>query len=187
MVYVVNKGNNKITNIKHFPFSDHDLVSTKLKLDDIERGPGIWAMNFNTITSELFTKAFNTWWGIWKNEIERFRNIQEWWDVTKTKIKYLTMQISKQLKKGQNKKDIEKFEKQLEDLKSSTDDGDIIKGKILELENLIKKYYTQKAEAAKIRSRIKWAEEGERSTRYFFELEKKQGENKMWNRIKNTK
>jgi DNA repair exonuclease SbcCD ATPase subunit len=96
------------------------------------------------------------------------------------------MQISKQLKKGQNKKDIEKFEKQLEDLKSSTDDGDIIKGKILELENLIKKYYTQKAEAAKIRSRIKWAEEGERSTRYFFELEKKQGENKMWNRIKNT-
>jgi hypothetical protein len=83
------------------------------------------------------------------------------------------MQISKQLKKGQNKKDIEKFEKQLEDLKSSTDDGDIIKGKILELENLIKKYYTQKAEAAKIRSRIKWAEEGDRSTRYFFELEKK--------------
>jgi hypothetical protein len=32
-----------------------------------------------TITSELFTKAFNTRWGIWKNEIERFRNIQEWW------------------------------------------------------------------------------------------------------------
>jgi hypothetical protein len=45
--------------------------------------------------------------------------------------------------------------------------------------HLIKKYYTQKAEAAKIRSRIKWAEEGERSTRYFFELEKNQGENKM--------
>jgi hypothetical protein len=32
----------------------------------------------------------------------------------------------------------------------------------IELENLIKKYYAQKAEAAKIRSRIKWAEEGKR-------------------------
>jgi len=64
---------------------------------------------------------------IWNNEIERFRNIHEWWDVTKTKIKYLSMEINKQLKKGQSKKDIEKFEKQLEDLKSSTDDGDIIK------------------------------------------------------------
>ena len=73
-------------------------------MDAIERGPGIWEINFNTITSELFTNAFNTWWGIWKNEIERFRNIQEWWDVTKIKIKYLTMKISKQSKKGQSKK-----------------------------------------------------------------------------------
>ena len=87
------------TNIKHFPFSDYDLVSTKIKLDDIERGPEIWTMNFNTMTSELFTKAFNAYWGIWKNEIERFRNIKEWWQVTKTKLKYLTMQISKLLKK----------------------------------------------------------------------------------------
>jgi hypothetical protein len=143
-----------------------------LKLDDNEKSLGIWAMNFNTIISELFTNAFNTWWGIWKNEIERFRNIQEWWDVTKTKIKYLIMKINKLLKKCQSQKDLEKFEKKLEDLKSSTDDGDIIKGKILRLENLIKKYFTQKREATKIRSRIKWAEEGERSTRYFFELEK---------------
>jgi hypothetical protein len=41
---------------------------------------------------------------------------------------------------------METFEKQLEDLKSSRDDGDMIKGKILELDNLIKTYYTQKAE-----------------------------------------
>ena len=82
------------------------------------------------------------------------------------------MKISKQLTKGQSKKDIEKFVKQIEDLKSSTDDSDIIKGKILKLENLIQKYFTQKREATKIRSRIKLAEEGERSTRYFFELEK---------------
>ena len=45
-----------------------------------------WAMNFNTITSELFTKAFNTWWGKWKNEIERFRNIQEWWMLQRLKL-----------------------------------------------------------------------------------------------------
>jgi hypothetical protein len=70
---------------------------------------------------------------------------------------------------------METFEKQLENLKSSRDDGDMIKGKILELDNLIKTYYTQKAEATKVRSIIKWAEEEKRSTRYFFELEKKTG------------
>jgi hypothetical protein len=34
----------------------------------------------------------------------------------------------------------------------------------------------KKTEAAKIRSRVKWAEEGEKSTRYFFNLEKKRGQ-----------
>jgi hypothetical protein len=82
------------------------------------------------------------------------------WTQILTKLKKIkvTNKVKEfQLKKGQSKRDIEKFEKQLEDLKSSTDDGDIIK-------------------AAKIHSRIKWAEERERSTRYFFEFEKKNRE-----------
>jgi hypothetical protein len=40
-----------------------------------------------------------------KGERHRLSPLSLWWDVTKTKIKYLTMQISKQLKNGQNKKD----------------------------------------------------------------------------------
>jgi hypothetical protein len=46
MVYVCSKVFD--TNIKHFPFSDHDLVSTKLKLDDIERGPSLIFMRGDT-------------------------------------------------------------------------------------------------------------------------------------------
>jgi hypothetical protein len=37
---------------------------------------------------------------------------------------------------------------------------------IKQLEGLIKNFYYKKSEAAKIRSRLKWAEEGEKSTRY---------------------
>ena len=46
-------------------------------------------MDFNTITTELFTNAFSSWWDLWKNEIGR-------WDVAKTELRYLTMEISKQ-------------------------------------------------------------------------------------------
>ncbi|CAC5423972.1 unnamed protein product [Mytilus coruscus] len=55
---------NKVYNvgISHCPFSDHDLVSFKLKLDEIQRGPGIWIMNINTIKSEEFKNAFEIWW-----------------------------------------------------------------------------------------------------------------------------
>ena len=57
-------------------------------------------MNLNTIKSETFISAFNTWWPIWKN---RFETIQEWWEVTKTEIKFLTIDISKQINKGKKK------------------------------------------------------------------------------------
>ena len=52
--------------IEHCPFNDHDLVSFKLKLDEIQRGPGIWIMNINTIKSEEFKKASTIWWETWK-------------------------------------------------------------------------------------------------------------------------
>jgi hypothetical protein len=49
---------------------------------------------------------------------------------------------------------------------------DEISAQIKQLEGLIKNYYNNKTEAAEIKSRVKWAEEGEKSTRYFFNLEK---------------
>lgn len=97
--------------IKHFPFSDHDICTVKVKLEDIERGPGIWVMNLNTIKSETFISVFNTCWSTWKNQINRFETIQEWWKVAKTKINFLTIDISKQINKGKNKSNIENLEK----------------------------------------------------------------------------
>ena len=46
------------TRINHFPFSDHDIIITKLKTEDINRGPGMWIMNLETIKSEQFRHAF---------------------------------------------------------------------------------------------------------------------------------
>ena len=160
--------------INNFPFSDHNVVSIKIKLDDIQRGPGIWVMNLNTIKSDLFKNTFQTWWESWKNENVKYSDLREWWDITKTKIKKITIETSKILNKSRNKNDIKNLEKQLEDLKSKHHNNSD-SAKITDIENIIKNHYINQAEAAKIRSRAKWAEEGEKSTRYFFELEKKTG------------
>ena len=52
--------------IKHIPFSDHDICTVKVKLEDVERGPGIWVIHWNTIKLETFISAFKTWWPTWK-------------------------------------------------------------------------------------------------------------------------
>jgi hypothetical protein len=68
------------TRINHFPFSDHDIIITKLKTEDINRGPGVWIMNLETIKSEQFRHAFTIWWNNWKIEKNKYSDIREWWD-----------------------------------------------------------------------------------------------------------
>jgi hypothetical protein len=98
----------------------------------------------------------------------------------------LTIDISKQINKGKNKSTIENLEKKLVHIKSSNENNIVRNNKIEDIERTINNYYTNRTEASKIRSRIKWTDEGGKSTRYVFDLEKKRGQNKLWNRIKTS-
>lgn len=65
------------------------------------------------------------------------------------------------------------MENKLNSLNNNTQlTGDILEQK-RELENLIDKYYEEKTRGNFIRSKARWAEEGERSTSYFLRLENK--------------
>ena len=91
----------------------------------------------------------------------------------------MTIDISKQINKGKNKSTIENLEKKLVHIKSSNENNIVRNNKIEDIERTINNYYTNRTEASKIRSRIKWTDEGEKSTRYVFDLEKKRGQNKL--------
>ena len=47
-------------------------------------------------------------------------------------------------------------------------------------------FFNDMGEGVKIRSRVKWWEEGERSTRYFHQLEIRKGKEQLWNSIKDN-
>ena len=57
--------------IKHFPFSDHDICTVKVKLEDVERGRGICVMNLNTISQDrLFRPLILAFGGLYgKNKL----------------------------------------------------------------------------------------------------------------------
>ena len=81
----------------YFPFNDHDGVTVSLKTNEAERGPGVWKMNNNVIKSKLFKETFETFWEYWKEKINQFKDKREFWDMTKTKIKDITIEVSKKL------------------------------------------------------------------------------------------
>ena len=156
--------------ITHCLFSDHELISLTFSMHKIKRGPGFWKMNINTIRSERFKQAFETFWSGWITQQDKFDNKRDWWEATKWKIKTLTMQVGKSLKI--NELFIKKLERELEALDSKLNTDDNINRRN-ELECKIKQYYDDKCTAARVRSRIQSWEEGEKSSKFFFDLEKK--------------
>ena len=72
------------------------------------------------------------------------------------------------------------MEKKLEYVQSNNENNIGTNNKIEEIKRTINNYYTNRTETAKIRSRIKWTEEGENLHVIFFYLEKKHGQDKLW-------
>ena len=161
-------------------FSDHDAVVLHLDLEKCSKGPGIWKMNANTIQSNIFRESLEKLWPGWVRRIDDYDDILTWWDMIKILLKHLTIDISKSM--NIKKPTIEQLEKRLNSIKDS--DKNIHKQECKNLQKTIKQYYEKQTEAARIRSRVKDFEEGEKSSKYFFNLEKHNISNKLWTKIK---
>ena len=168
------------TSIVHFPFSDHDAIKLHVNSTQNAKGPGIWKMNVKTIHSTSFRKSIETLWPIWAGDMTSYESPLTWWEVTKYKIKHLTIEISKSLNITKYK--LQKMEARLNEIKDS--ENNILKQESITLKQQIKEYYENQLAAAKIRSRIKTYEEGEKSSKFFFNTEKKNASQKIWNKIK---
>jgi hypothetical protein len=82
--------------------------------------------------------------------------LREWWDIAKIKIKSITIESSKKVNITDDK--IKALENKLETLK------DISEPSRQQL--------------------VDWYEKGEQSTKYVFNLERKNGQNKLWQKIR---
>ena len=117
-------------------------------------------MNVKTIQSNIFREIIETLWPLW--------------------IKHLTIEVSKSLNITKCK--FQKMEARLNEIKDS--ENNILKNQCKYLKQQIKEYYENQLEAAKIRSRIKIYQEGEKSSKFFFNTEKKNASQKLWTKIK---
>jgi len=95
-------------------------------------------------------------------------------------IKDITINVSKLLNKGE--KEIKKIESQINTLKVSNNNRNLLSKLETKLENI----YKYKAKGAKIRAKIIDYEEGEKSTKYFHSLEKHKGRQKLWSSIRTS-
>ena len=169
-----------VENIEYVPapFSDHKLVALRLRSSNISHEKGLWKMNVSVVKTKLFQKAFKIMWNDWKQQKPNFNDKNMWWDIGKKRIKEVAISVSKIIASESNR-EMHTLENRLKFL----NDRDIQSSELNSVKDELRKLHEKRGEGSKIRSRIKWWEEGERSTRYFHNLEKRQGKDKLWSEM----
>jgi exonuclease III len=167
--------------------SDHSLIEINFKSNvTSERGPAYWRFNSNLLTNTEYTTYMN-------NRIEellqKHNEIDDpglKWDVIKMEIRSSTVCFSKKLAK-KNRDNINEViienNRLSKILDTNVDDETLKKFESTKLE--IEYYNNEKANGVLLRSKANWAELGERNTKFFLNLEKRNYKNKCITKLIN--
>ena len=167
----------QIKNVSHTfaPKTDHSAVDLLLNPVESSRGPGIWKMNSELLLNNDYRQEFTNLWTKWKQKRNRYSDIKLWWDLGKKHIKSFTMQYAKE-HSFKNKNKLNDLQSKLNELNKENEEYSALQK---EYEDI----FESKTKGARVRSKVKWWEEGEKSTKYFYNLEKQNAKEKSWDQI----
>ena len=150
--------------------SDHSAITLKLEDMSKEKGPSLWKFNSALLTDESYTNQMKDKLIKWINEYD-FMDKRTKWEIIKYEIRKFSIAYSKKKKKETNLEK-QKLEKNLIRLEQNLNEGQNLndynqtKQTLVEMEN-------DEIKGMIIRSKVKWYEEGEKSTKYFLGLERR--------------
>ena len=156
------------------PFSDHCAVSLSVDVPDVvPPGPGLWKLNTSILVDDDYVSLITDLWVNWRACIPRFPSLAKWWEKGKSLIKGATIRFCCD-RSAARSKNRDLLVRLADHLKAKIDAGSVsclapYQGVLSQLA----KFDLEAAKGAQVRSRIRWVEEGETSSAYFFRLEKK--------------
>jgi exonuclease III len=159
--------------------SDHKPIFMQIDWDTVKRGPGVWVLNTGILKNEDYVLSVQE---IITKEKENgmYREDKRiWWENVKYLIKKFSIKycgIIQRCKKGKERDIREQLEKEL-----NMNEKDI--QKIKEIEGKLKEIEEKKYNGARLRSKAKYTVEGEKCTKFFFDLERRRGMSQTIKRI----
>ena len=159
------------SNIKTIGFSDHRAVTIKLDFASFKRGPGTFKFNTNLLHDMHFVNDV-------KNEINYISNMDLnphiKWEYIKIQIKSLGMVYGRSLavEKANKRNKLYHELHEIENKLVVSPNCEETAKKYNEIKQKLEIITIAETEGARIRSGQRWAEEGEKCTKYFLNLEK---------------
>ena len=155
--------------------TDHSAIVLELK--DIEencKGPGFWKLNTSLLNRQEYVEMITNGMPVWIDEATDLSNNRVKWDWIKFKIKMSSITFSKKISRERQKLEEElnlKYQHALK--KFQQNPSDATKLEIEKLKREIETLYDEKVEGIIVRSRARWHEHGEKNSKYFLNLEKR--------------
>ena len=155
------------------PSPDHKALCLSLRPNTNKRGRGYWKINNGIITQTEFENGIKYIYDGICNEYEQHVSKCILWEYFKLKVKEFSISFSiNQAKKSQDECKMLELELDRIDKQLAVTSCDALSAERRVFKAKLDEQCKLKAKGYQIRSRAKWVELGEQSTRYFWGLEK---------------
>ena len=156
--------------VRACPHSDHSVAEVTLRLDDHNvRGKGVWKLNNALLMNGAFLDEIRAFLEFWKDKRGEFQDLYQWWDEAKVQFKEVAIIHAVRANRNHRRQEVQ-LTRDITELKNMPNPD---KKKIDSLEQQIIDIINKRLEGARVRSRAAWMEDGEKPTKFFFDLERK--------------
>ena len=167
---------------------DHKAVFLSMNVnEEFKRGPGLWKFNNTLLQDECYLQLIKD---CYPHILQKYANVdnkQLLWELIKMEIRSETIRYSKGKSKELKKQEIV-IQGRIEELDSKICNEVCLDQNILseyeKLKKELQEIYEEKGRGAIFRSKARWTENGEKPTKYFFNLEKTRYEKKIVSQLK---
>ena len=170
---------------------DHKAVKLKLNGSNNKRGPGLWKFNNSLLDDEDYVTLIRENYSPISEKYSGQEDKRLKWELVKMELRGLTIPYAINKAKNIRRKERD-LQKRLDDLDQSISSGsgaDSHRENGLEAEhNQLKQelclIYENRGKGSIVRSKTRWIEQGEKPTKYFFNLEKRNYSHKTIKELK---
>ena len=168
---------------------DHRAVKLKFKCSNNRRGPGLWKFNNSLLDDEEYVNLIR---GSYSSISEKYAGQEDKrlkWELVKLELRGLTIPYAKNKAKNLRKKekDLQTRLSNLDQLISNSVDSaqvNYLEVVYFQLKQELCLIYENKGKGSIVRSKTKWIEQGEKPTKYFFNLERRNYNHKTIRELK---
>lgn len=170
------------------PNTDHSAVQLNLISEESKqkKGPGFWKFNYSLLEDNQYVSQLRENLPQFKSKYQTVEDLGLRWDLIKMEIRGFTVKYSKN--KARERRDEEKFlQNRINDLLAKAEKNRNNKTIIYELDSTkarLNKIMAYKTHGTILRSRARWHEQGERNSKYFYGLEKRNYSRKVVTKLK---